>query len=122
MRFSLKHTFEVAHGLLGFIHSHSQLSHCIVKCLIHKFLSIDIADPCNKSRDYYYIYCLFAGTGKTVTGVHMAYWFTKRNLQLLSQEDRSYTDPAPPEAPPQVIYCGPSNKSVDLVARKCKLE
>ena len=49
--------FQVAHGLLGFIHCHSQLSHCIVKCLIHEFLSIDIADPCNKSRDYcMYIY------------------------------------------------------------------
>ena len=71
---------------------------------------------------YIYIYCLFEGTGKTVTGVHMAYWFTKRNLQLLSQEDRSYADPEPPKAPPQVIYCGPSNKSVDVVARKCKLE
>lgn len=62
------------------------------------------------------------GTGKTVTGVHIAYWFAKRNMQL-RQDPLDIALPNSedlPEAPPQVIYCGPSNKSVDVVASKCK--
>ncbi|KAL9956676.1 hypothetical protein ACROYT_G038193 [Oculina patagonica] len=63
------------------------------------------------------------GTGKTVTGVHIAYWFAKRNKQLQLQRDQDPSDIAlpdsasKPKAPPQVIYCGPSNKSVDVVAK-----
>lgn len=68
-------------------------------------------------------FCLFKGTGKTVTGVHIAHLFTKLNMQLLSQETSSHnTDTESAKAPPQVIYCGPSNKSVDVVACKCKLK
>ena len=66
---------------------------------------------------------LLEGTGKTVTGVHIAYWFVKRNMQL-RQDPLDIALPNSedqlPEAPPQVIYCGPSNKSVDVVASKCK--
>ena len=40
------------------------------------------------------------GTGKTVTGVHIAYWFAQKYKNSM------------------VFYCGPSNKSVDVVARK----
>ncbi|XP_058635422.1 helicase with zinc finger domain 2-like [Onychostoma macrolepis] len=47
------------------------------------------------------------GTGKTVVGVHIVYWLFK-NIQKLpasnSQKKRA------------VLYCGPSNKSVDVVA------
>lgn len=69
-------------------------------------------------------FCLFEGTGKTVTGVHIAYWFAKRNKQFQLQRDQDPSDIAlpdsasKPKAPPQVIYCGPSNKSVDVVASK----
>ncbi|XP_078614262.1 3'-5' exoribonuclease HELZ2-like [Branchiostoma floridae x Branchiostoma japonicum] len=42
------------------------------------------------------------GTGKTVTGAHLAYTFAKRNLNARSGD--------------VVMYCGPSNKSVDVVA------
>ncbi|XP_038049676.1 helicase with zinc finger domain 2-like [Patiria miniata] len=45
------------------------------------------------------------GTGKTVTGVHLTYFFTEVNKQLPALGRR-----------PQVLYCGPSNKSVDVVA------
>ncbi|XP_038049673.1 helicase with zinc finger domain 2-like [Patiria miniata] len=45
------------------------------------------------------------GTGKTVTGVHLTYFFGEVNKQL-SAVGRG----------PQVLYCGPSNKSVDVVA------
>ena len=64
------------------------------------------------------------GTGKTVTGVHIAYWFVKRNMQQ-RQDDLDIVlpnsdDDDQSKGPPQVIYCGPSNKSVDVVASKCK--
>ncbi|XP_035692652.1 uncharacterized protein LOC118427123 [Branchiostoma floridae] len=42
------------------------------------------------------------GTGKTVTGAHLAYKFAKRNRNARSGD--------------VVMYCGPSNKSVDVVA------
>ena len=63
----------------------------------------------------------FSGTGKTVTGVHIAYWFAEQNKRLKSykvlEKDTSETECAGAyKAPPQVIYCGPSNKSVDVVA------
>ncbi|XP_073707802.1 3'-5' exoribonuclease HELZ2-like [Garra rufa] len=47
------------------------------------------------------------GTGKTVVGVHIVYWLLKNFQQLPannSQKKRA------------VLYCGPSNKSVDVVA------
>lgn len=64
-----------------------------------------------------------SGTGKTVTGVHIAYWFVEGNKRLESykvrEEDSGETEvegaPQVIKAPPQVIYCGPSNKSVDVV-------
>ncbi|XP_052414063.1 helicase with zinc finger domain 2 isoform X2 [Carassius gibelio] len=46
------------------------------------------------------------GTGKTVVGVHIVYWLLK-NIQLPT------TNPQKNRA---VLYCGPSNKSVDVVA------
>ncbi|XP_071791761.1 3'-5' exoribonuclease HELZ2-like isoform X2 [Asterias amurensis] len=45
------------------------------------------------------------GTGKTVTGAHLAHFFSEVN-KTLPDSGR----------PPQVLYCGPSNKSVDVVA------
>ena len=56
-----------------------------------------------------------------MTGVHIAYWFAKRNRELKlpmpmscreSQETKGITAF---KAPAQIIYCGPSNKSVDVV-------
>ncbi|XP_048588777.1 helicase with zinc finger domain 2-like isoform X4 [Nematostella vectensis] len=59
------------------------------------------------------------GTGKTVTGVHIAYWFACQNRKTPppAQPDPKDVDDEnkPPSAPPQVLYCGPSNKSVDVV-------
>ena len=47
------------------------------------------------------------GTGKTITAVRLAYHFVKLNEKL-------------PQTPgmmkPQVMICGPSNKSVDVIA------
>ncbi|XP_068675109.1 3'-5' exoribonuclease HELZ2-like isoform X2 [Montipora foliosa] len=60
------------------------------------------------------------GTGKTVTGVHIAYWFVEKNKcsksykvweKGLGQTEKEESS----KAPPQVIYCGPSNKAVDVV-------
>ncbi|XP_022109839.1 helicase with zinc finger domain 2-like isoform X2 [Acanthaster planci] len=46
------------------------------------------------------------GTGKTVTGAHLTYFFVEVNKHL----------PDLGRGPPQVLYCGPSNKAVDVVA------
>ncbi|KAM5304642.1 3'-5' exoribonuclease HELZ2 [Glossophaga mutica] len=45
------------------------------------------------------------GTGKTVVGFHIVFWFHKLNEEL-----------PPSGSPPCILYCGPSNKSVDVVA------
>ncbi|KAI4884904.1 hypothetical protein NFI96_031682, partial [Prochilodus magdalenae] len=52
------------------------------------------------------------GTGKTVVGVHIVYWFFQENqkhpnLQKVKNEDTRKRC---------ILYCGPSNKSVDVVA------
>ncbi|XP_071941737.1 3'-5' exoribonuclease HELZ2-like [Antedon mediterranea] len=46
------------------------------------------------------------GTGKTVTGAQLAYYFSEMNTKI----------PPTGKGRPQVLYCGPSNKSVDVVA------
>ncbi|XP_043088069.1 helicase with zinc finger domain 2 [Puntigrus tetrazona] len=47
------------------------------------------------------------GTGKTVVGVHIVYWFFK-NIQKCPASNL--------QKKRAVLYCGPSNKSVDVVA------
>ena len=56
------------------------------------------------------------GTGKTITGVHTAYWFAEINRRNTPRERPTPAEEIPEKAPPQVLYCGPSNKSVDVVA------
>lgn len=54
-----------------------------------------------------------AGTGKTVVGFHIVFWFHKSN------EEQAMAWGAPGEKPvgaPCILYCGPSNKSVDVLA------
>ena len=50
-----------------------------------------------------------AGTGKSVTGAHLAYAFALWNRQHHVKN---------PERMPCVVYCGPSNKSVEVVLSK----
>ena len=54
-----------------------------------------------------------------MTGVHIAYWFSQRNQRLtykvLKKDKRKKEDETAYRAPPQLIYCGPSNKAVDVV-------
>ncbi|XP_069128073.1 3'-5' exoribonuclease HELZ2-like isoform X1 [Argopecten irradians] len=50
------------------------------------------------------------GTGKTFTGIKLLYLFTKLN-RVWHQEGNPFK---------QVVFCGPSNKSVDLVAKWTK--
>uniref|UniRef100_UPI003AB08215 3'-5' exoribonuclease HELZ2-like n=1 Tax=Centroberyx gerrardi TaxID=166262 RepID=UPI003AB08215 len=52
------------------------------------------------------------GTGKTVVGVNIVYWFCELN----SKCDRKYLDPKDGNKKEVILYCGPSNKSVDVVA------
>ncbi|KTF83755.1 hypothetical protein cypCar_00027252 [Cyprinus carpio] len=47
------------------------------------------------------------GTGKTVVGVHIVYWLLKNTQQLPDTNSQKKS---------AILYCGPSNKSVDVVA------
>ncbi|XP_021528158.2 3'-5' exoribonuclease HELZ2 [Aotus nancymaae] len=54
------------------------------------------------------------GTGKTVVGLHVVFWFHKSNQEQVQLG-------APPGGEnrlggPCILYCGPSNKSVDVLA------
>ncbi|KAH0619282.1 hypothetical protein JD844_019207 [Phrynosoma platyrhinos] len=53
------------------------------------------------------------GTGKTVVGTHIVYWFHQLNLE--NQKKDPTLDDAD-KAKNHILYCGPSNKSVDVVA------
>ncbi|XP_048020759.1 helicase with zinc finger domain 2 [Megalobrama amblycephala] len=52
------------------------------------------------------------GTGKTVVGAYIVYWFSHLN----SKNPRKLKDPKDKEKREVILYCGPSNKSVDVVA------
>ncbi|XP_064420251.1 3'-5' exoribonuclease HELZ2 [Latimeria chalumnae] len=53
------------------------------------------------------------GTGKSVVGVHIVYWFCQLNKEIVEKtlplEDKEE------RAEKCVLYCGPSNKSVDVL-------
>uniref|UniRef100_A0A672LTF8 Helicase with zinc finger domain 2-like n=1 Tax=Sinocyclocheilus grahami TaxID=75366 RepID=A0A672LTF8_SINGR len=57
------------------------------------------------------------GTGKTVVGIHIVNWYFKKNQDFLasSKSFKANPDQKPPKKP-AILYCGPSNKSVDIVA------
>ncbi|XP_030643380.1 helicase with zinc finger domain 2 [Chanos chanos] len=52
------------------------------------------------------------GTGKTVVGAYIVYWFFKLNSVTASKP----RDPKEKEKKEVILYCGPSNKSVDVVS------
>uniref|UniRef100_A0A2K6FBB2 3'-5' exoribonuclease HELZ2 n=1 Tax=Propithecus coquereli TaxID=379532 RepID=A0A2K6FBB2_PROCO len=54
------------------------------------------------------------GWGKTVVGLHVIYWFHKSN-QEQGQPDGAPGGERQPRGP-CILYCGPSNKSVDVLA------
>ncbi|KFO37510.1 Peroxisomal proliferator-activated receptor A-interacting complex 285 kDa protein [Fukomys damarensis] len=54
------------------------------------------------------------GTGKTFVGLHIIFWFHKSNLEQVPI--RRSPDGGEPLEGPCVLYCGPSNKSVDVLA------
>lgn len=57
--------------------------------------------------------CLpFIGTGKTVVGAYIVYWFSHLNSKI----PWKLKDPKDKEKKEVILYCGPSNKSVDVVA------
>lgn len=64
------------------------------------------------------------GTGKTIVGLHIIYWFHRSNQQRVPTGSSS--DGEEQQGGPCVLYCGPSNKSVDvmgglLLSRKTEL-
>ncbi|NXK71659.1 HELZ2 Helicase, partial [Amazona guildingii] len=56
------------------------------------------------------------GTGKTVVGTHIVYWFHKLNEDSVEKEKILPPDEETPKGKKCILYCGPSNKSVDVVA------
>ncbi|NXC46137.1 HELZ2 Helicase, partial [Penelope pileata] len=56
------------------------------------------------------------GTGKTVVGVHIVYWFHKLNQEAEQKEQPPRSDKDENPQKKCILYCGPSNKSVDVVA------
>ncbi|KAM3922801.1 3'-5' exoribonuclease HELZ2 [Leptodactylus fuscus] len=54
------------------------------------------------------------GTGKTIVGAHLVYWFNKVNQDL----EPMTTDEAEMSGRRVLMYCGPSNKSVDVITEK----
>lgn len=57
---------------------------------------------------------IYIGTGKTVVGVYIVHWFFKMN----NQYQRRFVRPKDQSKKDVILYCGPSNKSVDVVAGK----
>jgi len=51
-----------------------------------------------------------SGTGKTLTGVKLVYWYVQMN-KAHARAGGSHR---------QILYCGPSNSSVDVAASKSK--
>ncbi|NWX39265.1 HELZ2 Helicase, partial [Steatornis caripensis] len=56
------------------------------------------------------------GTGKTVVGTHIVYWFHKLNEEGVEKEQTVSLEEEKPKGRKCILYCGPSNKSVDVVA------
>lgn len=112
--FKLGHSFELFTTLFRCIFSVQALTSCFT---LSRFLSLW---P-RKYRSYncprqFFIQCggserlwISTGSGKTNTGIKLVYLFCKINRQLEAEGKGKKT----------VLYCGPSNKSVDLVASEC---
>ncbi|NWH59870.1 HELZ2 Helicase, partial [Geococcyx californianus] len=56
------------------------------------------------------------GTGKTVVGTHIVYWFHKLNEECDEKEQTPSSEEEKCKGRKCILYCGPSNKSVDVVA------
>ncbi|KFQ16053.1 Helicase with zinc finger domain 2, partial [Leptosomus discolor] len=56
------------------------------------------------------------GTGKTVVGTHIVYWFHKLNAESVEKEQTPSSEEEMSKRRKCILYCGPSNKSVDVVA------
>ncbi|NXF32029.1 HELZ2 Helicase, partial [Nyctibius bracteatus] len=56
------------------------------------------------------------GTGKTIVGTHVVYWFHKLNEESAEPEPKPSSKEEKPKGRKCILYCGPSNKSVDVVA------
>ncbi|NXN88799.1 HELZ2 Helicase, partial [Bombycilla garrulus] len=56
------------------------------------------------------------GTGKTVVGTHIVYWFHKLNEESVEKDKTPCLDKEKDKKRKCILYCGPSNKSVDVVA------
>ena len=111
--FKLGHSLELFTTLFRCMFSVEALTNCFT---LSRFLSL----LPRKYRSYncprqFFVQCgeserlwISTGSGKTNTGIKLVYLFCKINRQLEAEGKGKKT----------VLYCGPSNKSVDLVASK----
>ncbi|XP_075702433.1 3'-5' exoribonuclease HELZ2 [Rhinoderma darwinii] len=59
------------------------------------------------------------GTGKTIVGAHLVYWFNEVNQDKIEATTTEEEEEEEEGSGRRVLmYCGPSNKSVDVVAEK----
>ncbi|XP_056592556.1 helicase with zinc finger domain 2 [Triplophysa dalaica] len=58
------------------------------------------------------------GTGKTVVGIHIVYQFFNKNKEFVPTSSDSSCAAQKRQKKPAILYCGPSNKSVDIVAEQ----
>ncbi|XP_054029482.1 helicase with zinc finger domain 2 [Dryobates pubescens] len=56
------------------------------------------------------------GTGKTVVGTHIVYWFHELNADGVGEQKPPTSEGRKVMGGKYILYCGPSNKSVDVVA------
>ena len=126
---SLHNMLCVSYRTMAYKPNNLQLAKLVWKCFL-KFVVIVVAvvvfllncytRACELHVRDFLLNCLghhhSLGTGKTITGVHVAYWFAEINRRSTPLERTTSADGTPDKAPPQVLYCGPSNKSVDVVA------
>lgn len=67
-----------------------------------------------KRLKHFFLFISLTGTGKTVVGVYIVYWFFNQNSKI----QRKFDDPKNKTKQEVILYCGPSDKSVDVVAGK----
>ena len=60
---------------------------------------------------YNTVYIVHVGTGKSITGTHLAYIFSRFNRER-AKTKRGKKEMLPHQC---VVYCAPSNKAVDVV-------
>uniref|UniRef100_A0AAX7U200 RNB domain-containing protein n=1 Tax=Astatotilapia calliptera TaxID=8154 RepID=A0AAX7U200_ASTCA len=82
--------------------------------IMYKDLQLDDQPFYDEEKHILNHFLCLLGTGKTVVGVYIVHSFFEHN----SKNKMKLDDPKDKEKKKVILYCGPSNKSVDVVAGK----